>query len=318
MKRDINSESKTKLLKKIIEKFPIFKAESFHYHLMLVPTVIFLVLFNFYPIIGNIIAFKNFSPIEGIFGSSWAGFEHFEMVFSIPKFYGVLSNTLIIALSKMALHLIIPLIFALMLNEVRVKFFRRSVQTIVYLPYFLSWVILAGIFKDVLSVDGVVNQLLVRLLEIDPIMFFTSNKWFRPLVISTDVWKNFGFNAIVYLAALTNISPTLYEAAEIDGCSRLKKIWHITLPGLRPTIILLATLSLQQVLNAGFDQVFNFYNPLVYETGDILDTYIYRMGLQNNQYEFATAVGLMKSAVGFMFIVVAQWLAKKFANYRIF
>ncbi|MFP4662577.1 MAG: ABC transporter permease [Halanaerobiales bacterium] len=291
--------------------------DNVHYQIMLIPAIIFLIIFSIYPLINNIIAFKYFMPGRGIFGSPWAGWDHFKTVFMIPSFYRVLSNTVIIAVWKMALHLIIPLLFALMLNEVRTRWFKRSVQTIVYLPYFLSWVILAGIFKDVFSVEGIVNAFL-GLFNIEPIMFFASNSWFRPLIITTDVWKNFGFNAIVYLAALTNISPNLYEAARIDGCSRLKQIWYITLPGLIPTIVLLGVLSLQNILNAGFDQIFNMYNVLVYETGDILDTYIYRMGLMDNQYEFATAVGLMKSAVAFIFIIIAHWLAKKFANYRIF
>ncbi len=291
--------------------------DNIHYQIMLIPAVVFLLIFSIYPLVNNVIAFKYFNPTKGIFGSSWAGLDHFKTVFMIPSFYRVLSNTVVIAIWKMALHLIIPLIFALILNEVRTRWFKRSVQTIVYLPYFLSWVILAGIFKDVFSLDGIVNAF-IGLFNVDPIMFFASNTWFRPLIITTDVWKNFGFNAIVYLAALTNISPNLYEAARIDGCSRLKQIWYITIPGLVPTIVLLGTLSLQNILNAGFDQIFNMYNVLVYETADILDTYIYRMGLMDNQYEFATAVGLMKSAVAFCFIIVAHHLAKKFANYRIF
>jgi putative aldouronate transport system permease protein len=237
---------------------------------------------------------------------------------NIPSIDRILFNTVFIAVMKIIASLIVPLAFALLLNEVRRLWFKRVVQTVVYLPYFLSWVILAGIFRDIFAMDGVVNRLLGLLTGMEPIMFLGSNKWFPALMVGIETWKNFGFNAIVYLAALTNINPNLYEACSIDGGNRWKQLLHITLPGLQATIILLATLSLQSILNAGFEQILNFYNPLVYESGDILDTYIYRMGLQSNQFEIGTAMGLLKSVVGFMLIFIAQKLADRYANYRIF
>lgn len=285
---------------------------------MLLPAFVFLAIFSIYPLLGSVLAFKQLSPLKGIWGSKWVGLSNFQMLFMIPGFSRIIYNTVFISVMKMIASLVIPLCFALLLNEARVKWFKKSVQTIVYLPYFLSWVILAGIFKDIFALNGVVNKLMGLTTGTEPIMFFGSNSWFPFLMIATDTWKNFGFNAIVFLAALTNIDPTLYEAAEVDGATRWKQLWNITLPGIRPTVILLATLSLQNVLNAGFEQILNFYNPLVYQSGDILDTYIYRMGFQNNQFELATAVGLLKSAVSFVFIVAAQRLASRFANYRIF
>lgn len=218
---------------------------------------------------------------------------------------------------KMAAHLVVPLVFALMLNELRLALIKRWIQTIVYLPHFLSWVILAGILLDIFSFSGPVNGLL-KALGFEPVLFFANSTLFPFMVVASDVWKEFGFNTIIYLAALTGISPVLYEAAAIDGASRFRRLWHVTLPGITTTIVLLAVLSLGNVLNAGFDQIFNLYNPLVYSTGDIIDTWVYREGLLNLQYGLATAVGLLKSVVSFILIIISYALASRFANYRIF
>jgi len=280
--------------------------------------MIFLVIFTIKPLLGSVLAFKKLNPVKGIWGSEWVGLYNFKVIFDIPNIDRILYNTVFIAVMKIIAQLIIPLAFALILNEVRKLWFKRFVQTVVYLPYFLSWVILAGIFRDIFAMDGVINKISGTIFGTEPVMFLGSNLVFPFLMVGTETWKNFGFNAIIYLAALTNISPNLYEACDIDGGNRWKQLLHITMPGIKITIVLLATLSLQSVLNAGFEQILNFYNPLVYESGDILDTYIYRMGLQNNQFEMATALGLVKSAVGFILILIAQKLAGKFAGYRIF
>ena len=294
------------------------KLKSIHYHIMLLPAMIFLVIFTIKPLLGSVLAFKKLNPVKGIWGSEWVGLYNFKVIFDIPNIDRILYNTVFIAVMKIIAQLIIPLAFALILNEVRKLWFKRFVQTVVYLPYFLSWVILAGIFRDIFAMDGVINKISGTIFGTEPVMFLGSNLVFPFLMVGTETWKNFGFNAIIYLAALTNISPNLYEACDIDGGNRWKQLLHITMPGIKITIVLLATLSLQSVLNAGFEQILNFYNPLVYESGDILDTYIYRMGLQNNQFEMATALGLVKSAVGFILILIAQKLAGKFAGYRIF
>lgn len=285
---------------------------------MLLPTIALLAVFSIYPTLGSVMAFKYFDPVAGIWGSPWAGLDHFKMLFQIPEFKQITINTITISLIKIILNVSCALGFALLLNEIRKKWFKKSVQTIVYLPFFLSWVIMAGIFKDFFSVDGLINGALQRLTGGEPVMFFTSQFWFMIIIYLTDVWKGFGFNAIVFLAALTSINPNLYEAAEVDGASRWNKLIHITLPSIKPTIVLILILSLQGILSGGFDQIFNLYNPLVYPVADIYDTYIYRMGFQNNQYEFATAVGLFRSAVAFIFIWVSHWLAEKYGDYRLF
>lgn len=288
-----------------------------HYYLMLLPGYLWLIIFSIIPMFGIIIAFQQFNPGKGIFGSEFAGLTHFEYMFTLNDTREVFFNTLFIAMMKIIANLIVPLVFALMLNELRLLIMKRWVQTIVYLPHFLSWVILGGIVLDLFSYRGPINQM-GGLFGFEPVIFFANASLFPYLVVGSDVWKEFGFNTIIYLAALTGISPALYEAAGIDGASRWRSLWHITLPGIRTTAVLLTVLSLGNVLNAGFDQIFNLYNPLVYSTGDIIDTWVYRTGLLNLQYELATAVGLLKSLVGFMLISISYYLAYKFINYRIF
>lgn len=283
----------------------------------MLPGMIFLIIFSYVPMAGILMAFQDFIPSKGIFGSEWVGLENFKYMLTIPDGKQILINTLAIAIGKMIFGTIIPILFALMLNEIRATLFKKSVQTIVYLPNFLSWVVLATVVTNLFSLDGPVNAVLT-LFNIEPIMFLASNTWFRPIIVLTDVWKNFGYGSIVYLAALTSIDPGLYEAASIDGATRLKQMIHITLPGILPTVILMAALSLGNILNAGFDQVFNLYNPIVYQTGDIIDTYVYRIGLKGMQYSLATAVGLLKSVVSFILIISANQLAKKLTNQKIF
>lgn len=286
-------------------------------HLMLLPGMAILFVFAILPMLGAVIAFQDFNPALGVTRSPWSGWANFTFMFQIPDSKQVFTNTLVIACMKIISGLVVPLLFALLLNEMRLAWFKKSVQTIVYLPHFLSWVILSGIVLDLLSYDGIINHILGTF-GLNPIMFMSSNHWFRWILVFTDTWKEFGFNTIIYLAALTGINPSLYEAAAIDGAARMKQIRHVTLPTLLPTIILLATLAIGNVLNAGFDQIFNLYNPLVYESGDIIDTYVYRTGLIEQQYGLATAIGLMKSVVSFLLIIVSYRLAYKFANYRIF
>jgi putative aldouronate transport system permease protein len=284
---------------------------------MLLPGLIFLLVFCYVPMFGIVIAFENFIPALGPFQSPWVGWANFVFMWQDPDTVQIITNTVVIAVSKIILELIVPVTFALLLNELRVSWYKRTAQTLVYLPHFMSWVILGGIILEMFDLNGIVNQL-IGLFGFQHIWFFGSNTWFRPLVIGTDVWKEFGFATIIYLAALTGINPDLYEAASIDGAGRLGMLRHITLPGITTTIVLLATLSLQNLLNANFDQVFNLYNPLVYQSGDIIDTWVYRTGLVSQQYGLATAVGLIKSAIGFVMIVTAFKLASRFANYRIF
>ncbi|WP_053377700.1 ABC transporter permease [Paenibacillus sp. FJAT-27812] len=284
---------------------------------MLAPGILLLLLFHVYPMTGITIAFQDFNPTKGFFGSPWVGLENFKYMFELPDVRQVVGNTLIIAIMKIVANLVVSICFALLLNEVRKVVFKRVVQTVVYFPHFISWVLLGGIIGQILSLDGLLNTVL-GWFNISPKLFLASSEWFPYWLVGTEVWKEFGFSAIIFLAALTGINPTLYEAAVIDGASRWRQVWHVTLPGIATTIVLVATLALQNVLNAGFEQVLNLYNPLVYSTGDIIDTYVYRAGLNESQYELATAVGLLKSIVTMILIIISYKLASKFANYRIF
>lgn len=288
------------------------------FHLMILPAAILVFIYHYIPMAGISMAFERFIPTKGFLHSPWIGWDNFEYVFKLPDTKRVIFNTVYIAVIKIAAGFIVPIVVALLLNEVRHAVFKRSFQTLVYLPHFLSWVILGGILVEILSPSsGIVNQFL-GLFGVEPIFFLGSNDWFPYVLVISDIWKDFGFGTIVYLAALTSISPSLYEAARMDGANRLQQTLHISLPGMLPVIILMGTLSLGQVLNAGFDQVFNLYGPLVYESGDILDTLTYRLGIMEAQYGVATAIGLFKSVVSFFFIVLSYILAYRFANYRIF
>jgi putative aldouronate transport system permease protein len=280
-------------------------------HVFLLPSVVLLLIFSYTPMVGFAIGFQDFKPWLGIFGSPFVGWKHFKFMFHDPTALQVIWNTLVIAVFKIIAGSLAPFIFALLLNEVRVVIFKRVVQSLVYLPHFISWVILGGILTDLLSTNGMINQLLVGL-GFDKIFFLGSGNWYRFTLVVSDVWKDFGFGTIIYLAAMAGINPNLY------GANNLQKTIHITIPSVIPIAIVIVTLSLGNILNAGFDQVFNTYNPLVYPKGDIIDTYVYRIGLQQGAFSFATAVGFFKSVIGFILIATTYRLATKYANYRIF
>jgi len=294
------------------------KLQEIPFHLMLIPGVVLTIIFSYVPIAGIVIAFQKFQPAKGIFNSKWIGFDNFEYMLNMPNFTSVLWNTVFIAVIKIIAGLIVPIVVALLLNEVANAFFKRTVQTIIYFPHFLSWVILGGIVVDILSPSsGIVNQFL-GYFGIKPIFFLGNENWFPYTLVITDTWKSFGYGTIVYLAALTAINQQLYEAAVVDGANRWQQTWHVTLPGMMPIITLMTVLSLGDVLNAGFEQVFNLYSPMVYSTGDIIDTFVYRIGLIEAQYGVATAVGLFKSVIAFGLIVWSNKLANKYAGYRVF
>ena len=287
-------------------------------HLMLLPALVLLFIFAYVPMFGIIIGFEKYTPARGILGSEWIGFGNFKYLVNLPGTFQVLFNTVYIALMKIIAGIVVPIIFALLLNEVGSQQFKRTVQTIIYLPYFLSWIILAGILIDILSPSqGIVNHVIASL-GMEPVFFLGSEKWFPYIMVISDVWKNFGFGTIVYLASLTSIDPTYYEAAVIDGAGRWKQTWYVTLPGMLPIVMLMSTLSLGNILNAGFDQIFNLYSPSVYSTGDIIDTMIYRIGMVDAQFGVATAVGLFRSVVSFIFVTLSYKLAYKYAGYRVF
>ncbi|WP_090914168.1 sugar ABC transporter permease [Paenibacillus sp. cl141a] len=288
-------------------------------HVMILPGFLFLLVFNYLPIGGIIIAFQKFIPAKGLFGDQdWIGLRNFEYVMNLPSFDNIMWNTFYIAMMKVILGLLVPIVIAILLNEVRHMALKRGVQTAIYLPHFLSWVVLGGIFIEILSPnDGLVNRAL-QSFGIEPIFFLGDNRWFPNTMILTDVWKEFGYGTIIYLAALTSINPNLYEAAQIDGASRWRQTLHVTLPGMQMVIVLLMVLNLGNLLNAGFDQIFNMYSPMVYESGDILDTFVYRIGLLDAQFGVATAVGLFKSVIALVLVSASYYIAYKVADYRIF
>ena len=288
-------------------------------HLMILPGLLLVLVFSYIPIAGTYIAFQKFIPAKGFLGDQrWVGWGNFRYLLDMPDIFRVLWNTVYIAVMKMIAGIVVPLTVALLLNELRNGIVKRGVQTLIYLPHFLSWIILGGVLVDILSPSsGIVNEVLGAF-GIKPIYFLGSNDWFPFTMVISDIWKEFGFATIVYLAALTGIDPQQYEAAIIDGAGRWKQTLHITLPGMRMIIVLMAVLSLGNVLNAGFDQIVNLYSSQVYKSGDIIDTMVYRLGLQQAQYGVATAVGLFKSVVSFLFISVAYYAAYKLADYRIF
>lgn len=301
------------------------KREARFYHAMLAVPVLLLFIYHFLPVpAGILMAFENFQPGKGFFGSQFVGFRNFRKLFLLPDTLPALRNTLVIAVEKIVCNIVFPVTFALLLNEVRVKWVKRAVQTITYLPYFLSWVVLSGILIQFLSPGsaasspGFLNSFLMRLgWTENPIYFLGSNATFRQTMVISDVWKNFGYKTIIYLAALTGIDPTLYEASAVDGAGRWKQTVHITLPGIMPFVLLMTVLSIGNVLSAGFDQIFNLYNPAVYETGDIIDTLVYRLGLENKQFSLSATVGLLKSIVSCFLVLTSYKLADKLAGYRV-
>lgn len=290
--------------------------KQWQYHAMLLPGVILIFIFSYIPLYGLVIAFEKYNPGLG-FSSPWVGWENFRYVFSQPNFVRTIWNTFYIAFFKLVLGVVVPVIFALLLNEVIHEKIKRIFQTLVYIPNFLSWVIMAGVFMDILATDGILNRFL-NSLGIPAINFLGEPKVFPWTMIFTDVWKGFGFGTVAYLAALAGIDPSLYESAMVDGAKRWKQTIYITLPMLMPTIILMSVLSLGNILNAGFDQIFNLYSPVVYETGDIIDTYVYRLGIQQAQYSVGAAVGLFKSVISTALVCLSYFLADRCAGYRIF
>ena len=278
----------------------------------LIPGIAFLLLFKYTPMYGIIIAFKDYNIFDGFAASPWVGFKHFERLFASDSFLQVFRNTLLISIYKIVFLFPLPIIIAIMLNELKNMIFKRSVQTIIYLPHFLSWVIVSGLFIDILSTNGgIVNRIIVALGG-EPIRFFLDSDIFRSVLVASAGWKETGWSTIVYLAALTSIDPQLYEAAKIDGAGKWKQTLHITIPGLVPIILLMFILRLGNILEAGTEQILVMYNPSVYNVADVIGTYVYRTGLGEQNYSFSTAVGLFESVVAFILIISGNAFSRKF------
>ena len=282
------------------------------YYLLFIPCAIFLILFSYIPMGGIVLAFKDYYPKLGIYDSPWIDplFKHFIKLFEDAYFWTVLKNTVVLSLLRLGVGFFFPIFLALLFNELKFKGFSKFVQTVLFIPYFISWVVLAGMLRQIFGNDGFVNSLITTLGGA-PVKFMTKNGPFLALIVLSDIWKGCGYGMIIYLASITSIDQGLYEAVEIDGGNRLHKMWHITLPGISSTIAIQLILSLSGILNGGFDQIYNMYSVPVYEVSDILDTYLYRVGLKEGKNELGTALGLFKSLIGFFMILGSNWLTKK-------
>lgn len=281
--------------------------------IMLLPVIIYFIIFKYIPMAGLTMAFKDFQIAKGIWASPWVGFKYFEKAFSSRTFMRAFGNTLAISFLKILFGFPMPIILALMLNEVRSRRYKKVIQTVCYLPHFLSWVVVAGLLTQLLSPNnGAVNHFLTSCLGFEkPIYFLGDNAYFRGTLIVSDIWKDVGWGSVLYIATIAGISPDLYEAAVVDGANRWQRLMNITLPLLMPTVTIMLIMRVGGVLDAGFDQIFNLYNSAVYKTGDIIDTFVYRYGLGDMQYSFSTAVGLFKNVIGFIMVVGTNAITNK-------
>lgn len=286
--------------------------------MMVFPGLLYFLIFKYWPMYGIFIAFQDFQPFLGFWNSPFVGLKHFERLFSDSSFMILFRNTLILATYNIVFFFPLPIIIALMLNELRLEFTKRIVQTLIYIPHFMSWVVVVGISYMFLTTEGgIMNELLVRFGG-EKINFLVSNEWFRTIITAEVMWKETGWGTIIFLAALSGVDPQLYEAARMDGANRLRQLWHITLPAIRSTIIILLILRLGHFLDTGFEQIFLMLNAMNREVGEVFDTYVYSVGISQGQYSFSTAVGVFKSIVGLILVVVANRLAKKFGEEGIY
>lgn len=289
-----------------LRKFRRYK----YLYLMLLPSVVYYLIFHYGPMYGAVIAFKQFSPFSGIFGSPWVGFQHFKDFYHSYYFWRLIRNTLSINLLDVIFGFPAPIILALLLNEVRNQVFKRTVQTITYMPHFVSLVVVVGLIIDFCSSRGLLNMI-VTFFGARPIPFMTTPGLFQPLYVASGIWQHIGWGTIIYLAALSGIDPQLYEQAEVDGAGRFRKLLHITLPGLAPTIVILLILRCGRMMTVGFEKIMLMYNPSVYETADVISTFVYRKGLLDMSFSYAAAVGLFNSAISFTLLVIVNWISRR-------
>ncbi|MCU6712816.1 ABC transporter permease subunit [Paenibacillus sp. J5C_2022] len=292
--------------------------KSRYIYLFVLPGTLYFIVYKYIPLLGSVIAFQEYNPFQGFLNSPWVGWQHFARIFDSPEVIRVLWNTLTLSFLQIAFAFPVPILLALMLNEVRHDWFKKIVQSVIYLPHFLSWVIVISIATFFLKSEGFVNKALFAMFGWEAIPFLQIPWLFQPLLVLEVVWKEAGWGTIVFLAALAGVNPELYEAALVDGASRMRRIWHITLPAIRSTIVILLILRLGNVLDSGFEQIFLMLNPFVEEVGNVLDTYVFFKGIEQADFSFATAVGLFKSVIGFILIVAANRLAKRFGEEGIY
>ncbi|WP_231594306.1 ABC transporter permease [Paenibacillus algorifonticola] len=283
-------------------------------YLMILPGLLYFVLFKYFPMWGLVISFQEYRPYDGILGSDWVGFKHYQRLFTEPMFWTIFRNTIILFLMNLIFFFPVPIILAILLNEVRLQAFKRFVQTIVYIPHFMSWVIIVSISFVMVTMDGGMINEGLDAMGMQKVNFLLSDEWFRPMYILQVIWREAGWGTIVYLAAIAAIDPQLYEASRMDGANRFRQIWHITLPSIRSVIVILLILKIGDVLELGFEHVYLLLNAMNRNVAEIFDTYVYTAGLKQGQFSFSTAVGFFKSFVGLVLVMSANWLAKKFGE----
>lgn len=279
-------------------------------YIMLIPVAVFYAVFHYAPMYGAIIAFKDYSPMKGIMGSDWVGFREFEAFFGTYYFWRILRNTVLISLYSLLFEFPLPILLALMINEVRSKLFKKAVQTLTYMPYFISTIVIAGIIRDFTGSNGLINTL-YTFFGGDGTSMLQHPELFRPIYILSEIWQKIGWESIIYLAALTGIDQEQYEAARMDGASRLRQMWHVTLPGITPTIVILFILRVGNMLNVGFEKIILLYNPMIYETADVISSFVYRKGLLEFSWSYSTAVGLFNSAINLTLLITANWITRR-------
>lgn len=294
-------------------KWQLFKTNVWkmkYFYLFLIPAVIWFLIFHYYPMYGVVIAFKDYRFVDGIVGSKWVGLLNYEKLFRNPSIYEVLRNTVLISTLRIIIGFPAPIILALLFNEIINKKFLKVIQSVSYLPHFMSWVVLGGMMAQIFSPsEGIINQI-ITMFGGKSIYFLTDTRWFVPILIITGIWQGIGWGTVIYIAVISSIETEMYQSAEIEGASRWQRVIYITLPHLMPTISILFIFTVSGLLNAGFDQIFNLYNPSVYRVADILDTYVYRIGFQGLDYSFSTAVGLFKNIFGFILLIIADRITK--------
>ncbi len=289
-------------------------ARNRHIYLMLLPVLLYYLVFHYLPMYGAAIAFQDFNPVKGVLGSKWVGLQNFQDFFSSVYFSRLIFNTIAINLLDLVFGFPAPIILALLINELRWNPFKRLVQTITYLPHFISVIVVVGMLFDFLARDGLVNQLLA---SPEPIAFMQSSDWFRQLYVGSGIWQQVGWGSIVYLAAIATIDPQLYDAAKVDGASRFRQIWHITLPGIMSTIVILLILRMGSLMSVGYEKIILMYNPLTYETADVISTYVFRRGILQADFSFSAAVGLFNSIINFGLLIAANRLSRRLTEHSL-